>query len=175
MIKNIEPNNTSLECDGNEKIMYTSKDESLLESARLLSKQAHSNQVDKAGVDYFTGHIQTVVNSVHTYREKIVAYLHDTVEDTEVTIEMIYEEFGEEIGDAVKAITKPKKLDYTKYIEGIKANELARAVKIADLKHNMDLTRLKEVREKDVKRVEKYRKALGVLEGKECSISRKIT
>ena len=78
---------------------------------------------------------------------------------------MIYEEFGEEIGDAVKAITKPKNLDYTKYIEGIKANELARAVKIADLKHNMDLTRLKEVREKDVKRVEKYRKALGVLEG----------
>ena len=88
---------------------------------------------------------------------------------------MIYEEFGKEIGDAVKAITKPKRLDYTKYIEGIKANELARAVKIADLKHNMDLTRLKEVREKDVKRVEKYRKALGVLEGEECSISRKIT
>ena len=171
MIKNIEPNNTSLECDGNEKIMYTSKDESLLESARLLSKQAHSNQVDKAGVDYFTGHIQTVVNSVHTYKEKIVAYL----KDTEVSIEKIYDEFGEEIGDAVKAITKPKKLDYTKYIEGIKANELARAVKIADLKHNMDLTRLKEVREKDVKRVEKYRKALGVLDGEECSISRKIT
>lgn len=165
MIKNIEPNNTSLECDGNEKITYTSKDESLLESAKLLSKQAHSNQVDKAGVDYFAGHIQTVVNSVHTYKEKIVAYLHDTVEDTEVTIEMIYEEFGEEIGDAVKAITKFGELDYTEYIEGIKANKLARAVKIADLKHNMDLTRLKEVREKDIKRVEKYRKELGVLEG----------
>ena len=175
MIKIIEPNNTSLECDGNEKITYTSKDESLLESAKLLSKQAHSNQVDKAGVDYFAGHIQTVVDSVHTYKEKIVAYLHDTVEDTEVTIEMIYEEFGKEIGDAVKAITKSGELDYTEYIEGIKANELARAVKIADLKHNMDLTRLKEVREKDVKRVEKYRKALGMLEGEECSISRKIT
>ena len=175
MIKNIETNNISLESDGNEKITYTTKGESLLESARLLSIQAHSNQVDKAGVDYFTGHIQTVVNSVHTHKEKIVAYLHDTVEDTEVSIEKIYEEFGEEIGDAVKAVTKLKKLDYTKYIEGIKANELARAVKIADLKHNMDLTRLKEVREKDVKRVEKYRKALGVLEGEECSISRKIT
>ena len=160
---------------GYEEIKEITKEESLLESARLLSQKAHSNQVDKAGVDYFTGHIQTVVNSVHTYKEKIVAYLHDTVEDTEVTIEMIYEEFGEEIGDAVKAITKPKKLDYTKYIEGIKANELARAVKIADLKHNMDLTRLKEVREKDVKRVEKYRKALGVLEGEKYSISRKIT
>ena len=165
MIKNIEPNNTSLECDGNEKIMYTSKEESLLESARLLSKQAHSNQVDKAGVDYFSGHIKTVVSGVTSTKEKIVAYLHDIVEDTDITIDKIYEEFGKEIGNAVKAITKPKKLDYTKYIEGIKANELARAVKIADLKHNMDLTRLKEVREKDVKRVEKYRKALGVLEG----------
>ena len=175
MMNNFNPNNGSLECNNCVEVKEITNEESLLESARLLSKQAHSNQVDKAGVDYFTGHIQTVVNSVHTYKEKIVAYLHDTVEDTEVTIEMIYEEFGEEIGDAVKAITKPKKLDYTKYIEGIKANELARAVKIADLKHNMDLTRLKEVREKDVKRVEKYRKALGVLEGKECSISRKIT
>lgn len=69
------------------------------------------------------------------------------------------------VGDAVKVITKSGELDYTKYIEGIKANELARAVKIADLKHNMDLTRLKGVREKDVKRGEKYRKVLGVLEG----------
>ena len=65
----------------------------------------------------------------------------------------------------LKQSQSQKKLDYTKYIEGIKANELARAVKIADLKHNIDLTRLKEVRENDVKRVEKYRKALGVLEG----------
>lgn len=165
MMNNFNPNNGSLECNNCVEVKEITNEESLLESARLLSKQAHSNQVDKAGVDYFTGHIQTVVNSVHIYKEKIVAYLHDTVEDTEVTIEMIYEEFGKEIGDAVKAITKPKKLDYTKYIEGIEANKLARAVKIADLKHNMDLTRLKEVREKDVKRVEKYRKALGVLEG----------
>ena len=142
MIKNIEPNNTSLECDGNEKITYTSKDESLLESARLLSKQAHSNQVDKAGVDYFSGHIKTVVSGVTSTKEKIVAYLHDIVEDTDITIEKIYKEFGEEIGDAVKAITKSGEMDYTEYIEGIKANELARAVKIADLKHKMDLTRL---------------------------------
>ena len=87
------------------------------------------------------------------------------MEDTDITIESIYEEFGEEIGDAVKVITKPGKLDYTKYIEQIKSNELARAVKIADLKHNMDLSRLKVVGEEDIRRVEKYRKALGVLEG----------
>ena len=165
MIRNIEPNNGSLNGNKYERIEEITKEESLLESARLLSQKAHSNQVDKAGVDYFSGHIQTVASNVNSTKEKIVAYLHDTVEDTDITIEKIYEEFGEEIGDAVKVITKPRKLDYTKYIEQIKSNELARAVKIADLKHNMDLSRLKEVGEKDIRRVEKYRKALGMLEG----------
>lgn len=167
MMNNFNPNNGSLECNNCVEVKEITNEESLLESARLLSKKAHSNQVDKAGVDYFSGHIKTVVSGVTSTKEKIVAYLHDIVEDTDITIEKIYEEFGEEIGDAVKAITKSGELDYAVYIEGIKANELARAVKIADLKHNMDLTRLKEVREKDVKRVEKYRKVLGVLEGEE--------
>lgn len=159
-MNNFEPNNGSLNYDDYEEIKEITKEESLLESARLLSQKAHSNQVDKAGVDYFTGHIQTVVSTVNSSKEKLVAYLHDAVEDTDITIERIYEEFGEEIGDAVKVITKPGKLDYTKYIEQIKSNELARAVKIADLKHNMDLSRLKVVGEKDIRRVEKYRKAL---------------
>ena len=165
MMNNFEPNNGSLNYDEYEEIKEITKEESLLESARLLSQKAHSNQVDKAGIDYFTGHIQTVVSAVNSNKEKLVAYLHDAVEDTDITIERIYEEFGEEIGKAVEVITKPQKLDYTKYIEQIKANELARAVKIADLKHNMDLSRLKVVGEEDIRRVEKYRKALGMLEG----------
>ena len=165
MMNNFNPNNGSLECNNCVEVKEITNEESLLESARLLSKKAHSNQVDKAGVDYFSGHISAVVSGVTSTKEKIVAYLHDIVEDTDITIDKIYEEFGKEIGNAVKAITKSGELDYTEYIEGIKANELARAVKIADLKHNMDLSRLKEVREKDVKRVKKYRKVLGVLEG----------
>lgn len=165
MMNNFEPNNGSLNYDEYEEIKEITKEESLLESARLLSQKAHSNQVDKAGIDYFTGHIQTVVSTVNSNKEKIVAYLHDIVEDTDVTIDSIYEVFGEEIGKAVEVITKPQKLDYTKYIEQIKANELARVVKIADLKHNMDLSRLKVVGEEDIRRVKMYRKALGVLEG----------
>ena len=164
-MNNFEPNNGSLNYDEYEEIKEITKEESLLESARLLSQKAHSNQVDKAGIDYFTGHIQTVVSTVNSNKEKIVAYLHDIVEDTDVTIDSIYEVFGEEIGKAVEVITKPQKLDYTKYIEQIKANELARVVKIADLKHNMDLSRLKVVGEEDIRRVKMYRKALGVLEG----------
>ena len=164
-MNNFEPNNGSLNYDEYEEIKEITKEESLLESARLLSQKAHSNQVDKAEIDYFTGHIKTVLSTVNSNKEKIVAYLHDKVEDTDITIDSIYEVFGEEIGGAVEAITKPRKLDYTKYIEQIKANELARVVKIADLKYNMDLSRLKVVGEKDIRRVEKYRKALGMLEG----------
>ena len=147
-----------------EQIKEITKEEYIFELAKFISEKLHKNQVDKAGIDYFTGHIQTVVDSVKTNKEKIVAYLHDTVEDTNITIDKIYEIFGDEIGLAVEIITKTNNIDYFEYINKIKNNELARAVKIADLKHNMDLTRLKTVTEKDLKRYEKYKKALEILE-----------
>lgn len=152
------------DCEEYEQIKEITKEEYLLELAKLLSQEAHKNQIDKAGIDYFTGHIQTVVNSVKTNKEKTVAYLHDTVEDTNVTIDRIYEIFGDEIGLAVETITKTDNIDYFDYINNIKNNKLARIVKIADLKHNMDLTRLETVTEKDLKRYEKYKKALEILE-----------
>ena len=152
------------DCEEYEQIKEITKEEYLLELAKLLSQEAHKNQVDKAGIDYFTGHIQTVVNSVKTNKEKIVAYLHDTVEDANITIDRIYEIFGDEIGLVVETITKTDNIDYFQYINNIKNNELARIVKIADLKHNMDLTRLETVTEKDLKRYEKYKKALEILE-----------
>ena len=152
------------DCEEYEQIKEITKEEYLLELAKLLSQEAHKNQIDKAGIDYFTGHIQTVVNSVKTNKEKTVAYLHDTVEDTNITIDRIYEIFGDEIGLAVETITKTDNIDYFEYINNIKNNKLARIVKIADLKHNMDLTRLETVTEKDLKRYEKYKKALEILE-----------
>ena len=135
------------DCEEYEQIKEITKEEYMLELAKFVSENSHKNQVDKAGIDYFAGHIQAVVNGVTTYKEKIVAYLHDTVEDTPLTIERIKELFGEEIGEAVFAITKSKdgSLSYDDYIERVKANPLARAVKISDLKHNMDLSRLEKV------------------------------
>lgn len=156
------------DCEEYEQIKEITKEEYMLELAKFVSENSHKNQVDKAGIDYFAGHIQAVVNGVTTYKEKIVAYLHDTVEDTPLTIERIKELFGEEIGEAVFAITKPKdgSLSYDDYIERVKANPLARAVKISDLKHNMDLSRLEKVgiTEKDIKRAKKYQKALKKLQ-----------
>lgn len=156
------------DCEEYEQIKEITKEEYMLELAKFVSENSHKNQVDKAGIDYFAGHIQAVVNGVTTNKEKIVAYLHDTVEDTPLTIERIKELFGEEIGEAVFAITKSKdgSLPYDDYIERVKANPLARAVKISDLKHNMDLSRLEKVgiTEKDIQRAKKYQKALKKLQ-----------
>ena len=156
------------DCEEYEQIKEITKEEYMLELAKFVSENSHKNQIDKAGIDYFAGHIQAVVNGVTTNKEKIVAYLHDTVEDTPLTIERIKELFGEEIGEAVFAITKSKdgSLSYDDYIERVKANPLARAVKISDLKHNMDLSRLEKVGiiEKDIKRAKKYQKALKKLQ-----------
>lgn len=156
------------DCEEYEQIKEITKEEYMLELAKFVSENSHKNQIDKAGIDYFAGHIQAVVNGVTTNKEKTVAYLHDTVEDTPLTIERIKELFGEEIGEAVFAITKSKdgSLSYDDYIERVKANPLARAVKISDLKHNMDLSRLEKVgiTEKDIKRAKKYQKALKKLQ-----------
>lgn len=136
------------------------EDEFFLELARQLAKEYHKGQVDKAGVDYFSGHITSVVNGVNTLEEKIVAYLHDTLEDTNLSyLDLMVLGFSDKVINGVLFITKDKKENYEDYLEHVKSNELSRAVKLADLTNNMDLSRLKEITEVDKKRLEKYKKA----------------
>ena len=136
------------------------EEEYFLELAKQLAKEYHKGQVDKAGVDYFSGHITSVVNGVNTIEEKIVAYLHDIIEDTNLTyLDLFVLDFSDKIVNAVLALTKDKKIKYEDYLKYVKKNELARAVKLADLTNNMDLSRLKEINEVDKKRLEKYKKA----------------
>lgn len=90
--------------------------------------------------------------------------MHDVLEDTSITIEDLANEgFSETIIQAIVAITKKKNESYEEYVQKIAENPLARKVKIADLKHNSDLTRLKKITEKDIARVEKYQKCLNYL------------
>ena len=115
--------------------------------AKKLSKYAHYGQVDKARVDYFKGHITAVVEGLNPLsenitKEKTVAYLHDIVEDTFISIDSIRKMFSPEIAEAVEILTKDPNMDYMKYIKRIRKNPLARAVKISDLKNNSDLSRL---------------------------------
>lgn len=130
------------------------------ELALKIATEAHKGQVDKAGVPYIN-HPLTVASLVETEEEKIVALLHDTIEDTNITEQdLLNYGFSNKIVEAVKLLTHNKDVPYMDYVAKIKDNELARKVKIADLTHNSDLSRLKEITDKDKKRYKKYRKAL---------------
>ncbi len=127
-----------------------------------LAKRAHSGQVDKAGVDYIN-HPVTVSDRVYPEKEKTVALLHDVVEDTGITIECLRTLFDDEIVNAVECLTRKDGESYNEYIRKVAQNPIARNVKIADLTHNMDLSRLPVVTDADTKRVEKYHKAMDFL------------
>lgn len=130
------------------------------ELALKIATEAHKGQVDKAGVPYIN-HPLTVASLVETEEEKIVALLHDTIEDTNITEQdLLNYGFSNKIVEAVKLLTHNKNVPYMDYVAKIKNNELARKVKIADLTHNSDLSRLKEITDKDKKRYKKYQNAL---------------
>lgn len=131
--------------------------------AHEIAKMAHFGQVDRAGVDYIK-HPETVASFVKTDEEKAVAYLHDVIEDTSLTL-LDLEMFGlsKNIIEAVDILTKKKGQDYQSYLSLIKTNELARVVKLADLQHNTDLTRIPKLSRSDIERNEKYKKAINYL------------
>lgn len=137
-----------------------------LERAIALAVDAHAGQTDKAGATYIR-HPLRVMRQMETPQERVVAMLHDVIEDTEYTPAMIEDEFDEEIRDAVEALTKRDGESYSDFVERAAANDLARKVKIADIEDNMDLTRLSEVSEKTVERQVKYHKARQQLRDKD--------
>nr|WP_051527051.1 HD domain-containing protein [[Eubacterium] cellulosolvens] len=112
----------------------------LVEAARIISKLAHKGQIDKQGFPYYL-HPQTVASLVETDEEKITAYLHDTLEDTELRDADLRPVFGDEIMDAVRLLTHDPKDSYMEYVKKICTNRLAAVVKIADLTHNLDENR----------------------------------
>lgn len=133
--------------------------EALYEKALRIAKTAHEGQYDKGGKPYIL-HPLTVAGKVEKPEEKITALLHDVVEDTDVTLEELSGTFPPLIVDAVDRLTKKKGQGYSleKYLEGVRENEIARKVKLADLEHNMDLSRIPNPTEEDYRRGEKYRK-----------------
>ena len=90
--------------------------------------------------------------------------MHDLIEDTDYELDdLIAIDFDAEIVDAVEAITKVEGEEYDDYLKRVKANPIARAVKLSDLRHNMDLNRLPEIKPRDLERNEKYKKAVAYL------------
>ena len=132
----------------------------LYQQALAIAKDAHKGQVDKAGVNYIQ-HPLFVASLVEGELAKTVALLHDVVEDSDWTLEDLHKEgLPEEVVQAVGILTKKRNENYEEYILRVKQNPLARQVKLADLKHNSDLSRLANVTDRDRKRVEKYQKAI---------------
>lgn len=135
----------------------------LLQEALQIASEAHAGQYDKGGKEYIA-HPIFVATLVDSEFEKAAALLHDVVEDSDVTIlDLINSNIPKDVIEAVKLLTKDNKMDYFDYLERIKKNEIARKVKIADLTHNSDRSRLIRVTEKDVIRLEKYQKAIEYL------------
>ena len=137
---------------------------SILEKAIKIATTAHAGQTDKGGNPYIS-HPMRLMENVESVEEKIVAVLHDVVEDTEVSFADLEKEGIPQVCiDALLLLTHDKDVPYMDYVKSISSNEIATSVKIADLKDNSDLSRLESITEKDIARVEKYSKALSILQ-----------
>lgn len=131
--------------------------------ALKLCFDAHKNQVDKSGMPYVF-HPFHLAEQMEDEITTIVALLHDLVEDTDYTFNDLKQMgFSSEVIDALTLMTHDKSVPYMEYVNKIKENPIATAVKLADLKHNSDLSRLDTVDEKAIKRKEKYAEAIQIL------------
>ena len=142
-------------------MIYTDK----TKKAMKLCYEAHKDQVDKSGLPYVF-HPAHVAEQMTDEATTIVALLHDVVEDTDYTLEdLAAEGFGKEILEAVALMTHEDDVPYLDYVAKLKDNPIARAVKLADLAHNSDLSRIGKVDEETRQRLEKYKKAMALLKG----------
>lgn len=135
----------------------------LTKKALKLCFEAHKNQLDKSGMPYVF-HPFHLAEQMQSEETVVVALLHDLVEDSNYTLEDLKEMgFPKSVVDAIELMTHTSDKEYMDYIALIKNNPIARTVKLADLKHNSDISRLDTVTEKDLKRVEKYAAAIELL------------
>lgn len=131
--------------------------------AMRLAYEAHHGQVDKDGLPYIY-HPLHLAEQMPDEITTIAALLHDTVEDTNLTIDDLRAEgFPAEAIEAVRRLTHEDSVPYLDYIRALRDNPIAVTVKLADLVHNSDLTRMSTITDKDLERREKYQKAINIL------------
>lgn len=132
----------------------------ILEKAISLALEGHANQKDKGGMPYIL-HPLYVMNKMDTKDEMICAILHDIVEDTEITFEDLkHLGFSKENLHTLDCLTRKKDEDYFDYIERVKSDKTAVKIKLADLEHNMDFKRVKDLSDEYIIfTLKKYKKA----------------
>lgn len=134
-----------------------------LEQAISLAANQHEGQVDKANAPYILHPLRVMLN-VPTIEHKIVAVLHDILEDTETTIEDLYQfGFQEHIIDAIVALTKKQGETRLEAAQRARQNPIARVVKLADINDNMDLSRIQSPTVKDFERLKEYQQVRDLL------------
>ncbi|MGU9852737.1 HD domain-containing protein [Pseudomonas koreensis] len=134
-----------------------------LERAIALAASAHAGQVDKGGAPYIL-HPLKVMLRMTTLEERIVAVLHDVVEDCGISLDDLRKEgFSEEVLTAIESVTKVPGESYEDFVERAAQNPIGRVVKLADLEENSDLSRIASPSWEDLERIEKYRRAIGRL------------
>ena len=131
-----------------------------IEETQKLVKKYFKDKVDKGNNPYME-HLEYVSSLGRNETEKIIGLLHDTLEETELTKEELLEfGFSKEIVEVIEILTRTKNESYNEYIESIilSENESALYIKKIDMEHNMDLSRIKNIDEIDILRVEnKYK------------------
>ena len=134
-----------------------------LQRAIEISVTAHKRQVRKDGSPYVL-HPLRLMMSVNSADEKIVAVLHDVVEDTDITMQQLEDEgFSKQVLAALRLVTHDDGTSYENYITNIKGNPIARAVKLADLRDNTNVFEIPKLSAKDLQRLEKYHRAYKTL------------
>jgi len=124
---------------------------------------AHKDQVDKSGLPDVS-HPFHLAEQMETEETVTVALLHDVVEDSGYTLKDLEKDFPPQVVEAVALMTHEKGVPYMDYVAKIGQNPIARKVKLADLAHNSDITRLDTVDDKAQKRLARYKEALAFLE-----------
>ncbi len=135
----------------------------LTKKALRISFAAHQNQIDIGGMPYVY-HPYHLAEQMDDEYSVCVALLHDVVEDAGVSLEKLEAcGFPDEVVDAVDILTRDKRMPYNEYIQMVKRNELARKVKLADLRHNSDLSRIERFTEHTFERIARYNNAIKIL------------
>ncbi len=136
-----------------------------IEDAILLATEKHRGQVDKSGAPYIVHPLQ-VMCRMRTETERIVAVLHDVVEDTDVTLDDLRAlGYSDEIVDAIDHLSRRDGESYEQFIQRIKPHPLAVRVKLGDLQDNMDIRRAGKLDQKDLERFQRYQAAWFELTG----------
>ena len=158
-------------------MLVNKEEKDIVQCAAELARELHKGQVDKAGIDYFTGHLTAVAQMGSTWQEQVVGYLHNASEDTPYSVEEVLNLLDDKLGtplsvtnrlelaDALHLFNHHLAPDRETYIQRIKSNALATSVKMHDLTHNMDLTRIPNPAKKDYERIERYKKEYDYLSG----------